>query len=317
MKATLAIHRHFIILGYVEITAMTRPSPSQLRIFNAVARIGSFSAAAAELGISQPAVSAQIRALEQAHAAQLCERSRKGVTLTELGRELFRATQRLDDLLDESAQILGQSAALARGKLTVAAGAPNPAMALIARFREAHPAVDLTVRFGDWNEVVRDVADRHADVGILTEAPGGEPFMRVPCAPLRLVALVPLRHRLATRSSASLSELAREPLILRTGTSITQRSLEEIAERSGITLAPALTLGSREAVVEAVAAGVGIGFAFDGASSRRDGLARVPVAEAGEPFEEYVFFSQSVAYRADIVEICRLAKEVRRRWEER
>lgn len=293
---------------------MAHPSLSQLRVFNAVARHASFSAAAAELGISQPAVSAQIRSLEREHGAQLCERGRRGVTLTELGRELFRATQRLDDLLDESAQILGQSAALARGALTIAAGAPNPAMALVARFQAAHPAVRLTVRFGDWNEVVRDVAERRAEVGILTEAPGGEPFMRVPCAPLRLVALVPSGHRLAAQSSTTLAALARERLILRTGTSITQRSLQDIAARAGVLLAPGLVLGSREAVFEAVAAGVGIGFAFDGASSRRDGLARIPIAEAGESFEEYVFFAQSVAYRADVVELCRLAKELRRGW---
>ncbi|MEQ9153361.1 MAG: LysR family transcriptional regulator [Parvibaculum sp.] len=291
---------------------MARPNLSQLRVFNAVARHASFSAAAAELGISQPAVSAQIRSLEREHGAQLCERSRKGVTLTELGRELFRATQRLDDLLDESAQILGQSAALARGSLTVTAGAPNPAMALIARFRAAHPAVNLTVRFGDWNEVVQNVADRTADVGILTEAPGSEPFMRVPCAPLRLVALVPAGHPIAERAEISLSALSRERLILRTGTSITQRSLEGVARQAGIELTPALVLGSREAVFEAVAAGIGIGFAFDQASSRRDGLARVAIAEAAEPFEEYVFFAQSLAYRADIVELCRLAKDLRR-----
>ncbi|GHD53875.1 hypothetical protein GCM10017083_30760 [Thalassobaculum fulvum] len=291
---------------------MPRPSPSQLRVFNAVARHGNFSAAAAELGISQPAVSAQIRSLEREHGAQLCERGRRGVTLTELGRELFRASQRLDDLLDESAQILGQSAALARGSLTIAAGAPNPAMALIARFRLAHPEVRLTVRFGDWNEVVRDVAERHADVGILTEGPGEEPFMRVACAPLRLVALVPSGHRLARQRRTTLEALSREPLILRTGTSITQRSLQRIAERSRVALEPSLVLGSREAVVEAVAAGVGIGFAFDQASSRRDGLARIPIAEAGEAFEEYVFFSQSLAYRADIVELCRIAKDLRR-----
>ena len=293
---------------------MVRPSPSQLRVFNAVARHGSFSAAAVELGISQPAVSTQIRSLERAHGAQLCDRGRKGVTLTELGRELFRATQRLDDLLDESAQILGQSAALARGSLTIAAGAPNPAMALGARFQKAHPSVQLTVRFGDWNDVVRDVAERHADVGILTEAPGEEPFMRVPCAPLRLVALVPSGHRLAGQARTTLAALARERLILRTGTSITQRSLQRIAERAGTVLMPGLVLGSREAVFEAVAAGVGIGFAFDGASSRRDGLARVPIADAKQAFEEYVFFSQSLAYRADIVELCRLAKDFRREW---
>lgn len=291
---------------------MARPSPSQLRVFNAVARHASFSAAAAELGISQPAVSAQIRSLEREHGAQLCERGRRGVALTELGRELFRASQKLDDVLDESAQILDQSAALARGSLTVAAGAPNPAMALIARFQAAHPAVRLTVRFGDWNEVVRDVAERHAEVGILTEAPGGEPFMRVALAPLRLVALVPAGHRMAAQAATTLAALARERLILRTGTSITQRSLQDVAARAGVTLSPGLVLGSREAVFEAVAAGVGIGFAFDGASSRRDGLARVPIAEAGDTYEEHVFFAQSVAYRADVVELCRLAKEMRR-----
>lgn len=64
-----------------------------------------------------------------------------------------------------------------------------------------------------------------------------------------------------------------------------------------------------------MAAGVGIGFAFDGASSRRDGLARIPIAEAGETYEEYVFFAQSVAYRTDVVELCRLAKDLRRGWD--
>lgn len=69
--------------------------------------------------------------------------------------------------------------------------------------------------------------------------------MRVPLAPLRLVALVPAGHRMATQSGTTLAALARERLILRTGTSITQRSLQDSAARAGVTLSPGLVLGSR------------------------------------------------------------------------
>ncbi|SMF00518.1 transcriptional regulator, LysR family [Tistlia consotensis] len=268
---------------------MARPSYAQLRAFNAVARERSFSRAAAALGVTQPAVTAQIRSLEEAFRVRLFERTGQGVQLTALGQRLFEQTDAIREVEDRAAEILSASFALAAGEIRVAAGAPAPTMRLVAEFGRRYPGVRVTTTFGAWDEVVAAIRTREADIGILTEAPKERSIAALSYLRQRIVALVPEGHRLAAARQLSLRDLEREPVVFRTGQSLTQKTLERRLAELGLTVAPILLLETREAIYEAVAQGLGIGFMFDAASTRLDGVRRVAVRELPDSYSEDVF----------------------------
>ena len=265
------------------------PSHAQLRSFNAVVREGGFRKAAEALGVSQPAVTSQIRTLEAAFGVRLFERGHEGTRVTRLGEELYAETAELDAIGDVAQDILMASAELRTGTITVAAGAPNPAMSVIAAFCLDYPGVQLTTYFGNWEGVVEQVSNRHADLGILTAAPESDRFLRAPIFWQRVIALVPSGHELAGRRSLSLHALRRERLIFRTRQSKTQTLIDARLTALALRLRPAMVLEGREAVYEAVAQGLGIGFMLEKATSRIDGVVRMKIDELPDQVPEHVF----------------------------
>lgn len=268
---------------------MKRPTASQIRAFNEVAATGSFSRAARQLGVTQPAITAQVRQLESAYDVRLFERIGNGALATALGERLYQQTRQMRDTEREAATILQSAQALTIGELTIAAGAPGPAMSLVAAFRRHHPGIRVEIVFGNWQQVVMAVRERRSDLGILTEAPEGDDIVRERLLEQPLVALVPQGHALARRTSVSLVELCKEPLLFRSGHSQTQRRINDHLRRLGLSPRPAFWLESREAVYEACAQGLGIGFMFDAASTRNDRVCRVRIDELEQAFPEHVF----------------------------
>ncbi|HJY77508.1 MAG TPA: LysR family transcriptional regulator [Burkholderiales bacterium] len=285
---------------------------SQLRAFNAVAREGKISRAAKRLGVSQPAVTAQIRALERDFGVLLFERTGAGVRMTTLARTLFSQTETLTAVEEIAAEILSSQYALQAGEIAIAAGAPNPAMALITEFRRRYPGVRVTATFGNWAQVVSSVWDRRCDVAILTQAPREERLSVFPYRSQRIVALVPRGHKLASpRRPLSLRDLAAERVIFRTPQSLTQKSVDARLRELGIPIDPVLVLEAREAVFEAVAQGLGIGFMFDLAVSRTDRVVHVPIKELQEAFTEDVFCLNVHRRRAAVSAVFDLALELK------
>lgn len=272
---------------------MKRPTASQIRAFNEVAATGSFSRAARALSVSQPAVTSQIRALEEAHDVRLFDRVGAGANLTAIGERLYRNTRHMRDTEKEAAVILQSARTLMIGELTIAAGAPGPAMSLVAAYRQRYPGIRLEINFGNWQQVVTAVRDRKCDLGILTEAPQADDICREVLFDQTLVALVPEGHPFADRHEMTLADLMDQPLLFRSGQSQTQKQLSRMLHRAGLQPQPLLWLETREAVYEACAQGVGIGFMFDAASTRADRVRRVRIAEISEHFPEHAFCLQS------------------------
>ncbi|OJH51654.1 hypothetical protein ATN81_27875 [Agrobacterium pusense] len=262
----------------------------QLRAFNAVAKEGSFSAAARRLGLSQPAVTAQVKAMEQSYGVLLFERTGDGARMTALAKALFQETRELNIIVESAADILSASSALKTGELNVMCGAPNPAMALLSEFRRRYPGVRIKAGFGNWHQVTTALYEQRCDAIILTGVPQDEALNRVAYMEQRAIALVPARHALAARGKPiSLHELADQPLIFRTEHSLTQTAVNRALKTAGLDLEPALRLGEREAVYEAVLQGLGIGFMFELAVTRDDpAVLRLPIVEIEETFVEHV-----------------------------
>ena len=232
---------------------------SQLRAFHAVASAGSFTRAAAALHVTQPTLSAQVKSLEETYGALLFERRGRRIEPTELGQQLLGVTRRYFSLETEAEQLLAATRGLRGGHLRVAADAPQHVMATLSAFNRTYPGVRLSLSIGNSDEVLHQLLDHRADVAVIADL---EPDARLFARPLRrdhLIAFVERAHPWARRGSIRLDDLARQRVVLRETGSTTRRAFEAAIARAGIAVGEVLEIGSREAVREAVAAGLGIG----------------------------------------------------------
>lgn len=253
---------------------------SSLRTFVTVVESGSLSRAADLLGVSQPSVSIQLNSLEQACGVLLLHR-RPAIALTDPGRDLFvRARLVLGPLqeFDLSARELRE---LKRGRLSIGLSTPSFAMRLLASFLAQHSAVSITTTLGNTGSLLADVSQCRIDVGIMTLI---EPEPTLSCrliARQRLMVCVAHTHPWAKRPEVDLRELAGAPLILREQGSMTRQMVESAFSRQSLKPEPRLELGSREAVKEAAAAGLGVAIHLTGDSGADRRLHSLQIADAG------------------------------------
>jgi DNA-binding transcriptional LysR family regulator len=238
----------------------------QLAAFCAVVERGSFSQAAERLGVTQPAVSLQIRSLEKRLNQQLLDRSGRRVEPTEAGLRLYRAAQRMlaleEQLLDEvAAEEEGEvSGRLEIGSSSGPGGSVLPL--LLCEFQQRHPGVTVALSVFDTQTVVDLVARRELELGIVGAARRHrgvvfEPFFRDEV----ILACLP-GHPFAGRT-ISLEELRGEPLIVMQEGAGVRQVIEDELRGAGVRLrelAPKLELGLQESVRSAVQAGYGLTF---------------------------------------------------------
>jgi DNA-binding transcriptional LysR family regulator len=238
----------------------------QLAAFCAVVDRKSFSQAAEKLGVTQPAVSLQVRALEKRLELQLLDRSGRRVEPTEAGWRLYRGAQRLlqqeQQLLDELA---AEGAGEIVGELQIGASTGPAAIVvplLLGAFQRENPAVRVALQVHDTQTVVQLVADRELELGIVGAARRHravqfEPFMRD-----EVILACPPGHRFAGRT-VSVDELSGERLILMQEGAGVRQIVEDELRRLGVKLRDfdvSLELGLQESVRSAVQAGFGVSF---------------------------------------------------------
>jgi aminoethylphosphonate catabolism LysR family transcriptional regulator len=236
---------------------------TQLRAFHAVASEGSFTRGALRLGISQPAVTVQVKALEQRYGVELFHRQGQRIELTPSGRELWQRTRRVFAELDDLEALMTSAGELRVGRLEIGADGPFSVMDLVAGFMARYPGVRVAVRIGNAARVLADLREIRTDLAVLNLIGSSGELHSEPLYRDRITAFVPATHPWARRRAVMLEELAKEPLILREPGSATRALLLEALQRAGLSPRVALELGSREAVREAVLAGLGIGAVFE------------------------------------------------------
>ena len=238
----------------------------QLAAFCAVVERRSFSQAAEQLGVTQPAVSLQVRALEKRLGTQLLDRSGRRVEPTEAGRRLYRGAQRL---LTLEAQVLDDLAAQAEGELSgsLAIGASTGPAAivvpqLLCEFQYKHPGVRVALEVHDTRTVVELVAERRLELGIVGAAPRHRGVRYEPFTYDEVVLVCPPGHRFAGRD-VDAHELSSEMLVVMQEGAGVRRIVEDELRRLGLRLRDLdirLELGLQESVRSAVLAGYGITF---------------------------------------------------------
>jgi DNA-binding transcriptional LysR family regulator len=238
----------------------------QLAAFCAVVERSSFSQAADQLGVTQPAVSLQIRSLEQRLGQQLLDRSGRRVEPTEAGLRLYRGAQRLLALEQQLLAELGEEAeGELKGRLEIGASTGPGGSVLpvvLGEFQQSHPQVHVVLTVSDTHSVIEQVGRRELELGVVGAAGrhrgvSFEPFYRD-----EVVLAVPPGHRRAGRTM-TLEELKAEPLVLmQEGAGIRQMIDDELREL-GLRLRDLnvrLELGLQESARAAVLAGFGATF---------------------------------------------------------
>ncbi|MCV2864955.1 LysR substrate-binding domain-containing protein [Albidovulum sediminicola] len=232
----------------------------QLRAFHYVAICGGFSRAAEELRLTQPAISDQVRKLEEEYDILLFNRHKKQVVLTPAGERLLEITRRLFDNEQQALELLSESRALRAGTLRIVADSAHHLLHILARFRQRYPGVRIAMRAGNTDTVLESLYSYEADIGVLGDIPQSRDFEVIRLNSTPIVAFAARGHPLAGRGSVSFSDLAEHPLVMRESGSRTRQKLEAAARTRGIELTPVIEAEGREAVREIVASGAGVGF---------------------------------------------------------
>jgi len=239
----------------------------QLRAFCIVVERRSFSQAAERLGVTQPAVSLQVRALEKRLGLQLLDRSGRRVEPTEAGQRLYRGAQRLlaleEDLVNDLAE---EAVGELQGTFEIGASTgPGGVVlsALLCDFADVHPELHVALSVFDTQSVVERVADRTLELGVVGAAPRHrgvdyEPFFRD-----TVTLACPAGHPFAGRT-ITVDELRDETLIvMQDGAGVRQLIEDELRQRAGVRLRDLgvrLELGLQESVTSAVRSGHGVTF---------------------------------------------------------
>jgi len=261
---------------------------AHLRAFHAVATEGGFTRAAAALGVTQPTLSAQVKALEDGYGIALFDRRGRGIVTTTLGRQLLDVTRRLFLLEDEARELLARAHALATGHLRVSADGPYHVVPFLAAFAKRYPAVHISLAIGNSEEVLNALLHYQADVAVVAELEDDPRLETILCAENRLVVFVPRQHPWARRRGIRLADLEGQPMVLRELGSMTRRLFERATAKARVKPRVFMEIESREAVREAVAAGLGIGVVSEPEFGNDERLVSVPVMDGDLVLREYV-----------------------------
>ena len=263
----------------------------QLLVFDAVVREGGFAKAAGRLGVSQPAITAQIKALEERYGVALFRRHGKRVTLTDIGTRLTSLGRQVSVLGEEAEDLLVSAARLRVGVLRIAAGSPYLAAALLDRFRKRFLGVEIHLSAGNYEEIRARLLAEEVDVAIQTEAAAEPLIERFAMARQNLVVFgtVDAFSELAPATGAvALARLANASLILREPASVTRRLFDRLCDEHDVAARPAIQAASRESVFELVARGLGLGIVLEGELPRDARIVTRPILEAGAPLTDYL-----------------------------
>jgi len=233
--------------------SLLRMTLRQLQVFNAVCESRSYSRAAEEMALTQPAVSLQIRQLEELVGQPLFEYLGRKLYLTEAAEALFGRLEALDmQLSDLRGSLAGQL------KLAVESSAKYFVPHLFAAFRERHPEVSLQLSVVNHAQMLRRIGASRDDLLIMSQVPTEQDLEFLPFLDNPIIAVAPPTHPLCTRETLGLQDLTEWPLVIREQGSGTRRACEQFCHAKRAHFPQTLELASMEAQREAVIAGLGL-----------------------------------------------------------
>ncbi|WP_298928543.1 LysR family transcriptional regulator [uncultured Ramlibacter sp.] len=234
----------------------------QLKVFEAVARNLSFSRAAEELHLTQPAVSTQVKKLQDHAGIALFEQFGKKIHLTAAGVEMLHASRVIIQQFKEVEQTMTQFKGVAGGALNVAVISAGDYFLprLLVEFAGRHEGVTLNFKVVNREELLEQLTDNLTDLAIMVRPPLDMDTVNQPFAPHPYVLVAPPGHPLAGRKRIPVSRLAREPFVVREKGSDTWNSMKDAFGDHMARLNIAMEIKSTETIKQAVIAGMGLSF---------------------------------------------------------
>ena len=260
----------------------------QLRAFHYVAISGGFSRAAEALFLTQPAISDQVRKLETEYDVRLFNRERKQVSPTAAGEQLLEITRRLFEVEAQALEMLSQTRAVKSGHLTISADAAHHVTNILGPFQQKYPDVFVSVTASNTEAVINMLNTYEADIGVLGQWPKSGDYEIIRLSSTPIVAFASVGSAAGKKSTISMEELAKLPLVMREKGSKTRAKFEDFARQKGIDLQVKIEAEGREAVREIVASGEGVGIVSDAEFGKDARLKRIAISDSNLTMDEAI-----------------------------
>ncbi|MBF0444671.1 MAG: LysR family transcriptional regulator [Magnetococcales bacterium] len=238
-------------------------SDTRLRVFHAVAKHLSFTRAAEELYLTQPAVTFQIRQLEEHFDTRLFDRHHNRITMTEAGVMVFNYTERILELYRETDKAINEMTGMTRGIVKLGASTTIGEYILpviLSSYHEQFPDVRIRMTVDNTRLIVRKLEDATIDLGMVEGPVQNKNIHIVPCVEDELIVALPINHPLSNMSEIPLSKLKEYPFVSREEGSGTREVIAEHLKKNGVNyddLDMVLELGTTESVKAAIEGNVG------------------------------------------------------------
>ncbi len=277
----------------------------RLQVFHTVARLLSFTKAADALHMTQPAVTFQVRQLEEYFNTRLFDRTHNRISLTEVGARVFQYAEKIFEQYSEMENAVKEMTGDVSGVLVLGASttiAEYMLPTLLGDFKDKYPDVRIRLQVSNTDGIVAMVEDNVIDLGIV-EAPVHNKSLAVElCNKDQLVAVVPPDHVFAQRSSITAKELFTEPYISREEGSGTREVINAYLETQQVAMCDVhviMELGSPESIKGAVEAGMGVSILSKATLHKELELGRLTTITLNPPLERpFSFVHQKQKFRA-------------------
>ncbi|MHB2168567.1 LysR family transcriptional regulator [Alsobacter sp. R-9] len=234
----------------------------QLRALAVVARSRNVTEAAQKLGVTQPAVTLQLRTLEDLAGLPLMHRTPQGMHLTEAGQAVLHLHDRVEAALEDCGHALDLLKGLGGGRVSigVVSTAKYFAPFVIGAFARLHPAIELILTIGNREQIMDGLRQFRLDIAITGRPPADLDLERRLLGDHPHVIIAPTDHPLAGRARCAVHDLAQETFIIRERGSGTRALMEAVLQGAGVVPHVGMEIDSNETIKQAVMAGLGIAF---------------------------------------------------------
>ncbi len=261
---------------------------NSLKIFIKVIDIGSYSLAANELEITQPAVSMQIKSLEDFFSCELITKEAGNLHLTPAGKILYRSAKTILTEWDETKLQIKQLTKETWGEIKVGASTIPAVYFLpekLAQFRQSFPEIKVKSYHGDSQNMIEKLEADEVDVIIIGKLMEDNNYQSIPVVEDDLKLIIPANHKFSTGKSVSLTDFFAEDIILREKGSGTRKVMLDALARKGYSLSDlkiSCYLGSTEAVIAGVEAGLGVSLVSKLAAKKASECQRIKIKSLSE-----------------------------------
>ncbi|MGD9310881.1 MAG: LysR substrate-binding domain-containing protein [Desulfosarcina sp.] len=284
---------------------------NQLKALDALEHAGSFSGAASLLGLTQPAVSIQLRKLQANYGVKLFWRCGRHLEFSALGKELVLKARKILGLVDDFQDTLSSAGTLRSGHLDIGLSCHYLVMDLLAVFMSRYPGIRVKAKIGDSSNLVEDVLACRLDLAEVTNTVPDSRLVNLTYSEQAIVLFVTRTHRWARLPRISADQLHDQPMVARHRTSKTRQIFEMQLQGQGVHPRVLMQLDSWEAMKEAVASGIGFGIALEDEFMHDPRLSEIRIENLDLSAKQYVVCLPEFEQLRPIQAFFELARDVR------